>query len=1692
MAHLSESKQKFIDIEKWGEEINVEDPNFPNTDVKILNGYILYRLEVYEEEQWEDSRLWRNYQDDFEGWTKETFLLTKVEWVKNLRDFLRDHGVYIPMERKRIAEELANLVHEEEYHEWTTEEVAQQLKNSSQFRSRWNPDTTRIPGSRWCLPEHSQPPQDPQPSRSPQPSPTSQPLQRPGFLAGTPTGDNTSRFPTGTPTGDNTSRFPTGTPTGDNLSRSLTDLTKLYNDDKRFGGELYDIFDSKFKIFCDDCAKIGLPNQYWHRAFSTMLKGRAAMYYYDRMAGNDYSLDTMTKMMRDHFHTEENRQLYMSEWRETTLLRLIGENPSKSRLEVLQILFDRLQSIQRGLSVVYQQEVSLRDQIINACRGVEECSMALFRPAATYEGVCSDLRSAIGTAIRNRETRDMHQALSYNDNDEHGHYWTDRTYGGRGRWRGRGNGNFESRGRFGDPLGNFRRGNSRGQPSSRSHPQPRKKKCYVCSKPYCWSTKHTPEERRESFDKFRQSAYVLGAEPNVTVFQTFLAEFEGVEGLDDQLDETQQLLTELQLENEEQFSTEQYLTEFGGVIGIKTVAFLNDQSVFHAATGIDIFNITAKPQEHDSVFTFEDRYSAKIFQGIMPDTGAAGVSTAGELQSIALQQLDPSIHLDTSTAGQHRIRFGKGEAVSIGTLRVPTPLGIVIFHVLPTNTPFLLCLRDMDKLQVRYDNLENVLIQHGKRFPVVRKWGHPWLLLNQPEQTIAWSHLTETELRQLHRRFGHPSVRRLSDLLLRAGHDVEVKMIEHLTKYCHQCQMNNKAPGRFKFTLKDDLDFNFEIIVDVMYLDGKPVLHIVDTATAFQAARFLKDMSARAAWDTLKLCWIDTYLGPPDYIVHDAGKNFVSTEFKQNARSLSIEVKEVPVEAHNSIGKVERYHAPLRRAFDTIRADLPGDVNPDIILQMAVKAINDSAGPNGLVPTLLVFGAYPRLTDDSPPSPSITQRAEAVRKAMKEIQRLHAERQIKDALATRNGPNTTETISLPPNSDVRIWREKEKWTGPFKLISTDGETCTIQMPYGPANFRSTVVKPYYTDETSPFPVFHPEDDENAAETEHDIGRDADWQPEQPPQPPIKRGRGRPKGSKNRPKTDTHFTGHGDGATEDEDFDDCFIAVLTDGTELTMTFMSSKEESDRLLALKLRQERKITTPGEPFELSDKKEIDSLISNGVFRFEKYDNATHGKTRIFKSRLVREIKGKATDHPYEKSRLVIQGYQDDEKSMILTQSPTIQRASQRVIVALAPSLMELPDRKISLWLRDITQAYVQSQTKLNRRVLAHLPKEIAHIYPAETIMVVVKPLYGLAEAGTHWWATYSKHHKEKLMMETSTYDPCFLITTSKDKFGVVGMQTDDTIILADEKFSELEEKELVFLAKPKERLTPDTPLIFNGCILTRRGDKLMLRQKEQGKKIQLIDADSPDFKHRYVEQRARGAYIATICQPEAAFDLSVAAQSQEPTRDEVITLNRRLKWQLEHLDRGLNYVPLDLSTAKLFVFVDGSFANNKDFSSQIGYIIAIANETTGMEEFTVHGNVIHWSSTKSKRVTRSVLASEIYGMVEGVDTAFAITSTLKMITDQLCLPAIPMVVCTDSYSLYECIVKLGSTKEKRLMIDIMALRQMYERREMFDVRWVNGYDNPADAMTKSVPNKALGVFLDTNTLRIRVEGWVERDGR
>jgi hypothetical protein len=53
-------------------------------------------------------------------------------------------------------------------------------------------------------------------------------------------------------------------------------------------------------------------------------------------------------------------------------------------------------------------------------------------------------------------------------------------------------------------------------------------------------------------------------------------------------------------------------------------------------------------------------------------------------------------------------------------------------------------------------------------------------------------------------------------------------------------------------------------------------------------------------------------------------------------------------------------------------------------MAISIKAINDTAGPDGLVPTLLVYRAYLRISNLDPPTPSITEQATAIQKAMAE------------------------------------------------------------------------------------------------------------------------------------------------------------------------------------------------------------------------------------------------------------------------------------------------------------------------------------------------------------------------------------------------------------------------------------------------------------------------------------------------------------------------------------------------------------------------------------------------------------------------------------------------------------------------------------------------------------------------------------
>lgn len=657
-----------------------------------------------------------------------------------------------------------------------------------------------------------------------------------------------------------------------------------------------------------------------------------------------------------------------------------------------------------------------------------------------------------------------------------------------------------------------------------------------------------------------------------------------------------------------------------------------------------------------------------------------------------------------------------------------------------------------------------------------------------------------------------------------------------------------------------------------MYIDGSPVLHVVDEATRFQAAKWLKNMSSQHIWEALRMCWIDVYLGPPDIINHDAGTNFTSHEFLQNAQALAIETKTAPVESANSMGIVERYHKPLRRAYEIIKEDLGTNNSLEqkaMVLQMVTKATNDTAGYDGIVPTLLVFGAFPRISNIDPPAPSIAKRAAAIRKAMLEVSKLRAKRQVTDALRTRNGPVTSD---IPIGSDVLVWRVHENsWNGPYKILAINGETATVQMPHGPANFRSTNIKLYN----------HPTNANNELKIENTSS-----------------------------------------------------PINADNSRRRQPVRNAGLPTRYQDSVYLNEESKPN-----FSVSRRKELDGLLERGVFEFINVNDIPTG-ARIFKSRFVDQIKNAGTANAFEKSRLVVQAYNDSDKKKVLTQSPTIQRASQRLLLCLAIY------KDFNVFTRDISQAYTQSKSKLVRDFYVHPPAELN--LPDGILLKVLLPLYGVPEAGTHWFHTYHDHHVKNLNLKQSKYDPCLLFSSD----ALVGLQTDDTLIACDNNFKCKENEELQkanFAAKPLQELTKENSIIFNGAHITKTEQSIQVSQINQVKKLSLLKDED---KNNYVSQRARGAYISSVCQPQVAFGLSFAAQIINPTKTDVDRLNESLKWQKQNESKGLKYVKLN-GKLRLIVFTDSSFANNPDLSSQIGYLLILADEFDNC-------NVIHKSWT------------------------------------------------------------------------------------------------------------------------------------
>jgi hypothetical protein len=109
----------------------------------------------------------------------------------------------------------------------------------------------------------------------------------------------------------------------------------------------------------------------------------------------------------------------------------------------------------------------------------------------------------------------------------------------------------------------------------------------------------------------------------------------------------------------------------------------------------------------------------------------------------------------------------------------------------------------------------------------------------------------------------------------------------------------------------------------------------------------------------------------------------------------------------------------------------------------------------------------------------------------------------------------------------------------------------------------------------------------------------------------------------------------------------------------------------------------------------------------------------------------------------------------------------------------------------------------------------------------------------------------------------------------------------------------------------------------------------------------------------------------------------------------------------------------------------------------------------------------------------------LADAFDMAYSLKHDIETIIKQ----NVPIVILTDSQSLFDVISKATTTAEKRLMIDLCVVKRAYERAEVDTIGFVRSEYNPADVLTKITRCAILERILSTANLLYPVVQWIEK---
>lgn len=128
------------------------------------------------------------------------------------------------------------------------------------------------------------------------------------------------------------------------------------------------------------------------------------------------------------------------------------------------------------------------------------------------------------------------------------------------------------------------------------------------------------------------------------------------------------------------------------------------------------------------IYILLKRYTLDNFYEIMINTRVSKQLITRYKQYLAYKKNVTLIQINKAEAWTINVYFDIGFTFSIKSLLLDIPIGILKFYIIEADTFFLLYLKDIDKLNVYFNNLKNILIILTKLVPMIYHFGHLFLL----------------------------------------------------------------------------------------------------------------------------------------------------------------------------------------------------------------------------------------------------------------------------------------------------------------------------------------------------------------------------------------------------------------------------------------------------------------------------------------------------------------------------------------------------------------------------------------------------------------------------------------------------------------------------------------------------------------------------------------------------------------------------------------------------------------------------------------------------------------------------------------------------------------------------------------------------------------------------------------------------